>query len=207
MDWIYGGIGRVTNVSEVQGDKHKAILDAAFALFGSQGFYDTKISEIADLAGIAKGTVYLYFKSKEKLFSAVSERDFNDFLSRLNTGLEKSNSLKEQLQFIAKHHLEYYYERKDHTKLFFMAPNNDPELMGLMKDFLRSYMDAVYQVIDQAGVPDPMLHAKAYIGMLDQLKMDILFDRSLTEEDLNKNILFVSRLFMYGCPIEEEPVS
>lgn len=192
-------------MSEVQGDKHKAILDAAFALFGSQGFYDTKISEIAELAGIAKGTVYLYFKSKEKLFSAVSERDFNNFLSRLNSGLEACGNLKEQLQFIAKHHLEYYYERKDHTKLFFMAPNNDPELMQLMEKFLRSYMAAVFHILEQGGVPEPMLHAKSYIGMLDRLKMDILFDRTIVEEDLNKNIHFVSRLFMYGCPLPETP--
>ncbi|USB32255.1 TetR/AcrR family transcriptional regulator [Paenibacillus sp. YPG26] len=191
-------------MSDFQGDKHTAILDAAFALFGSQGFYDAKISDIADLAGIAKGTVYLYFKSKEKLFAAVSERDFSDFLNRLHEGLKRGASLQEQLQFIARHHLEYYYARKDHTKLFFMAPNNDPELMGLMQNFLRSYMAAVCEVLSKADVPEPMLHAKAYIGMLDQLKMDILFDRSLTEGDLNKNIHFVSRLFIYGCPVQEQ---
>ncbi|WP_068619720.1 TetR/AcrR family transcriptional regulator [Paenibacillus tuaregi] len=190
-------------MSEVQGDKYKAILDAAFALFGSQGFYDTKISEIAELAGIAKGTVYIYFKSKEKLFAAVSERDFNEFLTRLEDGLAACSNIKEQLQFIAKHHLEYYYERKGHTKLFFMAPNNDPELMRLMENFLRSYMAAVFRILEQGGVPEPHLHAKSYIGMLDRLKMDILFDQAFTKEDLTKNIHFASRLFLYGCRLPE----
>lgn len=51
-------------MSSASVDKHAAILDAAYELFGSGGFYETKMSEVAERAGIAKGTVYLYFKSK-----------------------------------------------------------------------------------------------------------------------------------------------
>jgi AcrR family transcriptional regulator len=44
------------------------ILDAALAVFGESGFARTKIDEVARLAGVSKGTVYLYFDSKESLF-------------------------------------------------------------------------------------------------------------------------------------------
>src|SRR6266508_381280 len=44
------------------------ILDAAFAVFGESGFARAKIDDVARLAGVSKGTVYLYFDSKESLF-------------------------------------------------------------------------------------------------------------------------------------------
>ncbi|AWB44136.1 TetR family transcriptional regulator [Paenibacillus sp. CAA11] len=188
-------------MSGMHGDKHQAILDAAYTLFGSQGFYETKISQIADKAGIAKGTVYLYFKSKEQLFAAVSQRDFDRFLSRLDHGLHQTKSIQERLGFIADNHLRYYYERRDHTKLFFMAPNNDPDLMRIMEEFLKRYTNAVIEVLEEGGIPEAKLYAKAYIGMLDRLKMEILFDQGFSEADLSKNIAFASHLFIHGCPI------
>ena len=47
------------------------IVDAALALFAEKGFAATRLEEVAARAGIAKGTIYLYFDSKEALFEAV----------------------------------------------------------------------------------------------------------------------------------------
>src|SRR4029079_12909788 len=44
------------------------ILDAALAVFGESGFARAKIEDVARIAGVSKGTVYLYFDSKEALF-------------------------------------------------------------------------------------------------------------------------------------------
>ncbi|CAH1215223.1 MULTISPECIES: TetR/AcrR family transcriptional regulator [Paenibacillus] len=186
-------------MSSVQGDKSEAILDAAYTIFGSKGFYETKMSDIADEAGIAKGTIYLYFKSKEQLFVAVSKRDCNEFISRLGRALEAHESTGDKLGAIAETHLTYYYERRNHTKLFFMAPNNDPDLMQFMKGFMREYMGVVREVLERAGVPDPVLLAEAYIGILDRLKMDIMLNPEFGEEDLNRRIAFAAALFLDGC--------
>ncbi|WP_138495524.1 TetR/AcrR family transcriptional regulator [Paenibacillus pinistramenti] len=184
---------------ELQAEKYEAILDAAFELFGTHGFYETKISDIAEKAGIAKGTVYLYFNSKEKLFTAVSKRDFDLFLDNLREGLRKCGSLEECLRFIAVHHLTYYYERKNRTNLFFRVPNSDPELMRSMEIFLKEYNTMLTEVLEKAGIPEERLHAKAYIGILNELKMDILFNPDYSDQDLKMNIQFASRLFMRGC--------
>jgi AcrR family transcriptional regulator len=55
-------------------EKHEAILAAALTLFGHYGYRRTSIDDIAQEAGIAKGTVYLYFKSKEEIFRALSQQ-------------------------------------------------------------------------------------------------------------------------------------
>ncbi len=51
--------------------KERAILDAALRLFSQHGYRHTSVDEIATAAGIAKGTIYLYFESKEALFRAL----------------------------------------------------------------------------------------------------------------------------------------
>ncbi|MDO3408976.1 TetR/AcrR family transcriptional regulator [Saccharibacillus sp. CPCC 101409] len=189
-------------MSAAQSEKYEAILDAAFEIFGKKGFYDTKISEITEHAGIAKGTMYLYFKSKEELFAAVTERDWEQFMGDLLFRLKGADGLSDQLERIASHHLEYYYERKAHTKLFFRTPNNDPQLMTIMQRFLERYMQTVLDVLKDSGLPDADFYAKAYIGMLDRLKMDILFENGLTRKALEHRVTLTVRLFMHGCEPE-----
>jgi TetR/AcrR family fatty acid metabolism transcriptional regulator len=186
-------------MSSASNHKHNAILDAAYELFGSGGFYETKMSEVAERAGIAKGTVYLYFKSKEELFMAVTHRDCEGFLQQLQERLKASDTLAGQLSLIAKHHLHYYYERKQHTNLFFRAPNNNPELVAYMTLFMEQYMQAVVKVLLEGGASEPELMAQSYIGMLDRLKMDILFDPSFSEEDAYKRADFAAGLFINGA--------
>ncbi|MFC3747869.1 TetR/AcrR family transcriptional regulator [Paenibacillus sp. GCM10012306] len=180
-------------------DKHTSILDAAYELFGSAGFYETKMSQIAEQAGIAKGTIYLYFKNKEELFMAVTQRDCAGFLEQLEEKLDAENSLTGKLAVIADHHLFYYYDRKQHTKLFFLAPNNNPELVTYMAQFMEQYMQAVMKVLLEGGAIEPELMAQSYIGMLDRLKMDILFQPDFTADDARKRAHFAAGLFINGA--------
>lgn len=186
-------------MSSISNHKHTAILNAAYVLFGSKGFYETKMSEIAEQAGIAKGTVYLYFKSKEELFLAVTSRDCKKFLHELNDKLQVCDSLTDKLSVIAKHHLFYYYERKQHTKLFFRSPNNHPQLVAYFAQFMEQYKQDVMKVLLEGGATEPELMAQSYIGMLDRLKMDILFDSSFAEKDAYKRADFAAGLFIRGA--------
>ncbi len=57
-----------------EGDKEKAILEAAIKIFAQQGYHKAKISSIAKQAGIATGSVYLYFKNKEAILLTIFNR-------------------------------------------------------------------------------------------------------------------------------------
>lgn len=185
-------------MSALHGDKQEAILDAAYDIFGTKGFYETKISEIAEQAGIAKGTVYLYFESKEQLFQAVTRRDCEQFLERLSHSVQGC-AFEEQMHRMAGLHLRYHYERRHHSKLFFMLPNNDPELMEYMRDFIQRYTESVIQVLEQARVNNATLHAKAFIGMLERLKMDFIFNQEYEETELLTTVELAAKLFLRGC--------
>lgn len=180
-------------------DKINTILDAAYHLFGTKGFYETKISEIADKAGIAKGTVYLYFSSKEELFIAMTERDFTRFFKGLENKLTGLDSFELKLERIAQHYLEYFYNCREFTKIFFQAPNNDPKLWETMKKNLTIYFTIVTEIMSKHQLTDPDLKAKAFNGLLEGFKMDILFSPHVSQQDIKERTDFIVIFFLKGC--------
>nr|WP_277716390.1 helix-turn-helix domain-containing protein [Priestia flexa]WEZ06696.1 helix-turn-helix domain containing protein [Priestia flexa] len=72
-------------------EQKENILDAAFVVFGANGYHDAKMIDIAKRAGVSKGTLYLYFPSKESLYIAVNDRSF---FTSLLTQSEKPIAVK-----------------------------------------------------------------------------------------------------------------
>src|SRR5918999_1028030 len=56
------------------GDKREAILRAATKVFARSGYFNAKVADVAKVAGVADGTVYLYFKSKEEILRSIFDR-------------------------------------------------------------------------------------------------------------------------------------
>jgi TetR/AcrR family fatty acid metabolism transcriptional regulator len=65
--------------------------------------------------------------------------------------------------------------------------------------FMEEYKQDVVQVLLEGGASEPELMAQSYIGMLDRLKMDILFDPTFREEDAYKRADFAAGLFIKGA--------
>src|SRR5881396_2017889 len=74
-------------------ERRQAILDAAEVLFLKQPDRMANVAEVADLAGLAKGTVYLYFPGKEEMLLALHERHVAAFFGELTQLLEGSRAL------------------------------------------------------------------------------------------------------------------
>lgn len=89
-------------VEENKSQKESNLLESAFKLFTDKGIKDTSIQEIADNAGVGKGTFYLYFKDKydiqEQLITRKSNKLFNDALKKLSK--ENIKEFDEQIIFI-----------------------------------------------------------------------------------------------------------
>lgn len=74
-------------------DIKEKIVDAALATFSKNGYDRTRMDDIAEAANVSKGTLYLYFKNKEELFFAISERNIRELKEQLSTLLTKSEDL------------------------------------------------------------------------------------------------------------------
>ena len=108
----------LNNVRVPGGDKREAILRAATSVFAHNGYFNSKVADIAREAGVADGTVYLYFKSKEDILHSIFDRGVEDALSAARKQIESVTDPKEKLRRIALLHLERLGDDRDLAVVF-----------------------------------------------------------------------------------------
>ena len=79
--------------SQYKTEIREKIVDAAIVTFSKHGYDRTKMDDIAETANLSKGTIYLYFKSKEELFYAISENNIKALKEQLSVLFTKSENL------------------------------------------------------------------------------------------------------------------
>ncbi|MEO6817152.1 MAG: TetR/AcrR family transcriptional regulator [Edaphobacter sp.] len=89
-------------------EKYQRILDAAVEVIAERGYFKSPVSEIAKRAGVADGTVYLYFKSKDDVLRTAIDRRFDRFYQQIADAFVTIEGPREQLEYIALVHLESY---------------------------------------------------------------------------------------------------
>src|SRR5215467_10177719 len=87
-------------------DKYQRILDAAIEVIAEHGFFHSRVAEIAGRAGVADGTIYLYFKNKDELLMAAIDSAFHRFIQRARTAMAQIPEPREKLRRIAFLHLD-----------------------------------------------------------------------------------------------------
>src|SRR5256886_8589320 len=93
-------------IRPVIADKRSAILRAAISVFANNGYFNSKVADIARAAGVADGTVYLYFKSKEEILHSVFDRSMEEAIADGRKRLDKIVDPRERLRSIAHMHLD-----------------------------------------------------------------------------------------------------
>jgi TetR/AcrR family fatty acid metabolism transcriptional regulator len=87
-------------------EKYQRILDAAVEVIAEHGYFSSPVSAIAKRAGVADGTVYLYFKSKDDVLRTAIDTTFNKFHKQVEEAFLTLHGPREQLEYIAQVHLE-----------------------------------------------------------------------------------------------------
>ena len=158
-------------------DKRQAILRAAIKVFASKGYSNSKVADIAGAAGIADGTVYLYFKSKEEILHSVFDRAMEEFISEGKREIAEINAPAERLRRIAQLHLEKLGADRDLAVVF------QVELRGstkFMEEFsaagFAEYLNIIHETIEdgqKTGAFRSDLNAticsKILFGALDEM--------------------------------------
>src|SRR5678815_5713534 len=92
------------------GVKRERILDAAEKIFARDGFFAAKVADVAKDAGVADGTIYLYFKSKDDLLISLFERRMRQLNETLRKTIASVPSPREQLRAIIKMYLQLVHD-------------------------------------------------------------------------------------------------
>lgn len=99
-------------------DKREAILRAAISVFARCGYFNSKVADIAREAGVADGTVYLYFKSKEEILHSIFDRSVEEALGAARKRVARLSDPREKLRQIAHMHLERLGADRDLAVVF-----------------------------------------------------------------------------------------
>ena len=106
------------NFARAGGDKREAILRAAITVFAHNGYFNSKVADIAREAGVADGTVYLYFKSKEEILHSIFDRSVDEALASAREQIELITDPRDKLRRIALLHLERLGADRDLAVVF-----------------------------------------------------------------------------------------
>ena len=158
-------------------DKREAILRAAIKVFARRGYFNSKVADVAKEAGIADGTVYLYFKSKDEILHSIFDRAMAEFIAEGRAELAEMENPQDKLRRIAELHLEKLGADRDLAIVF------QVELRGstkFMQEFsaagFAEYLDIIQQVFMEGQQKEifhenlkPIICAKILYGALDEM--------------------------------------
>ncbi len=172
--------------------KEGAIIDVAYTMLSAQGFAKTTMSEIAKQAGVAEGTLYLYFNNKEALARAVLTVFYQRLTETARRGVEKADTTKSKLIFLAQHHLESILRERRLLEIVATTDRNVESYEGSeIYKMNREYV-AVFDGVLRDGVlkgelgedDAPWVTRDIFFGSLEYAMRTILIKGRTTKKDV-----------------------
>jgi len=166
-------------------EKYGMILRAATKVFARNGFFNSKVADVAKAAGVADGTVYLYFKNKEDILISI----FNDTMSRvladLKVELETIPDPKDQLRHVAVSHLTRMSRDRNLAIVFQVELRQSTKFMEQFSATkVAEYFDLIGKIITDGQAKglfraqlNPKIVTKVFFGALDEMATNWILSR------------------------------
>jgi TetR/AcrR family fatty acid metabolism transcriptional regulator len=165
-------------------DKRRLILDAAIRVFARQGFHATRVSDIADEAGVAYGLVYHYFNSKEEVLNELFVERWSLLINAIEEADRAGGPHRDRLAAVANFIIDSYRHDPDLMKVIIVEVTRAANSFGQthLTEIRRAYESIAKIVADgqAAGafrddVP-PIFASMAFYGAVEQLLSGWTFD-------------------------------
>jgi TetR/AcrR family transcriptional regulator, fatty acid metabolism regulator protein len=158
-------------------DKPQQIIDAAVRVFARTGFYNSRVSDIAREAGIASGTIYLYFKTKDEILVTLFREKMAGFVSTLRKEIAGEPDAPAKLRRLVRLHFETLEARPELAEVVQLELRQGQKFFrGACAQEISAYFDLIGSVLEEgvaAGVFRPELPVKIatkmLFGAMDQL--------------------------------------
>jgi TetR/AcrR family fatty acid metabolism transcriptional regulator len=168
-----------------RGDKRDLILRAAIETFAARGFFTAQVADVARSAGVAAGTVYLYFRNKDDLLISIFERTMNEAIAEGRESVARTSDPVEQLRAIARVHLERLGRDRQLAVVFQIELRQSTKFMERFSSTqLREYLGIIRDVIADGQARrvfrrqlNPTLTAKVFFGALDEMATNWILSR------------------------------
>ena len=189
---------------EKRTDKRARILEAAVRVFAERGFFNATVAEIARAAGVADGTIYLYFKSKDDLLLRLFEEKVSELQEAAQAALAQEATAPARLRRFIQLHLALVEKNPDLASVLIVELRQSAQVVQQRdKARLSAYLDVIAQVVregQQRGEFDPGISPgvvkRAIFGALDELALAWLLSGRRTS--LRKSAAEVAEWFVRG---------
>jgi len=196
-------------MAEVSGDsrnKRERITDAAIVVFAQKSYRAARVSDVAKQAGVADGTIYLYFKNKEDLLLSIFEEKMGMLLQLLRKDLAGVECPLERIRIYVRHHFEQLENhpliaqvfqvelRQSHKFLREYRPEPLWEYLNIFGDAVK---DAQAKGLMRTDV-DPFIAKWAFFGAMDELSIQWVLSRNRDRFDLKAATVQVVDTFFRG---------
>jgi TetR/AcrR family fatty acid metabolism transcriptional regulator len=159
-----------------RGDKRDLLLRAAIDTFAARGFFHAQVADVARAAGVAAGTVYLYFHSKDDLLVSIFERTMTDAIAEGRRAIAALADPDARLRGIARLHLTRLGRDRALAIVFQIELRQSTKFMERFSATqLREYLGIIRDIVagGQASGAfrrdlNPTFAAKLFFGMLDE---------------------------------------
>lgn len=197
-------------------DKRQRILDAALKVFADRGFYNAKVSEVARAAGVADGTIYLYFENKDDLLIQLFEDRMEYIIRRLNDELARTvgNPL-DQIRSLIHLHVDLAIHDPDLAEFItvelrqsgkFIREYENPQFV----QYLRVLRDIVETGQREGYIRtglDSRLIVRAIFGALDEVLLTLTLASRSRSVDVHLSADQLADLLLDGMSAPDAPKS
>ena len=152
--------------------KKEVILEAASSVFSNREYHQVLCDEIAEEAGVGKGTLYRYFPTKEDLYFATITEGFRKLKDALTPKLAGPGSASAKLERLAREMLEFFWRRRDFYTLLYKNDRRFLDHESVLRETRQSIAELIQKIIAEGiargefrGV-DPRIAAELFSGMI-----------------------------------------
>ncbi len=146
-------------------EKYQIILDSAGAVFAEHGFYRATISQIAAKAGVADGTLYLYFKNKDDILYQYISYKTEIVFEKMRAAVEKGKNAEEKLRLLIRCHLEEFQSDRHMAVIFQSEARYLRDIQSQIKDISKMYLDLLSDIIEQGQIEGAM-RQDLFVGLV-----------------------------------------
>lgn len=159
--------------------KRELILNAAIETFAQRGFHQARVSDVARQAGVADGTIYLYFKSKDDLLISLFEEKMEQIVQRFRLQVNRCESSGERLKCFIELHLKMVAENPSLAEVLTVELRQSAKFMREYKaPQFAEYLNLLGEIIlygqergEISASVDPSIARRIIFGALDELSL------------------------------------
>jgi TetR/AcrR family fatty acid metabolism transcriptional regulator len=158
-------------------DKPQQIIDAAVRVFARNGFYNSRVSDIAREAGIASGTIYLYFRTKDEILVTLFREKMAAFVAALRTEIGRERDPEAKIRRLVRQHFEVLEASPDLAEVVQVELRQGQKFFrGASAHEISAYFELIGSILREGVAAGVFRHdlpvkiaTKMLFGALDQM--------------------------------------